>query len=160
MRDTLLPVALLGASLGLSTGLAPAGTIRICVLTLAAMAVTVGCVRGEVTDHILVPAWIAVALGAGTSWLPVHRRRHAMMLGLGCLSGGLAGTLPTASAGMSITVFASALTLAAAASAILFARGWILPARVVASWLVAIAALNVTLTLLPVTPGYLPDHLE
>jgi hypothetical protein len=146
MRDTLLPVALLGASLGLSTGLAPAGTIRICVLTLAAMAVTVGCVRGEVTDHILVPAWIAVALGAGTSWLPVHRRRHAMMLGLGCLSGGLAGTLPTASAGMSITVFAS--------------RGWILPARVVASWLVAIAALNVTLTLLPVTPGYLPDHLE
>jgi hypothetical protein len=32
--------------------------------------------------------------------------------------------------------------------------------KVVASWLVAVAVLAGTLQLLPVTPGYLPDHLE
>jgi len=30
----------------------------------------------------------------------------------------------------------------------------------VSSWVIAIAALAATLQLLPVTPGYLPDHLE
>jgi hypothetical protein len=32
--------------------------------------------------------------------------------------------------------------------------------KVLASWLVAVAILAGTLQLLPVTPGYLPDHLE
>jgi len=31
---------------------------------------------------------------------------------------------------------------------------------VVSSWLVAIAALTALLQFLPVTPGYLPDHVE
>ena len=32
--------------------------------------------------------------------------------------------------------------------------------KVVSSWVIAIAVLAATLQLLPVTPGYLPDHLE
>ena len=32
--------------------------------------------------------------------------------------------------------------------------------KVVSSWLIAVALLAVTLQLIPVTPGYLPDHLE
>jgi len=32
--------------------------------------------------------------------------------------------------------------------------------KVIASWLVAIALLGGALRLIPVTPGYLPDHLE
>jgi hypothetical protein len=32
--------------------------------------------------------------------------------------------------------------------------------KVVASWLMAVAVLAITLRLLPITPGYLPDHLE
>ena len=32
--------------------------------------------------------------------------------------------------------------------------------KVVASWLIAIAVLAATLQFLPVTPGYLPDHLD
>jgi hypothetical protein len=35
-----------------------------------------------------------------------------------------------------------------------------IPAKVVSSWLIAVAVLAATLQLLPVTPGYLPDHLE
>jgi hypothetical protein len=32
--------------------------------------------------------------------------------------------------------------------------------KVVSSWLIAVAVLAATLQLLPVTPGYLPDHME
>jgi hypothetical protein len=32
--------------------------------------------------------------------------------------------------------------------------------RIVSSWLIAVALLAATLQMLPVTPGYLPDHLE
>ena len=39
-------------------------------------------------------------------------------------------------------------------------RGLILVIKVVVSWLVAVTLLNAALRLLPVTPGYLPDHVE
>jgi hypothetical protein len=32
--------------------------------------------------------------------------------------------------------------------------------RVVASWLIAVAMLGAMLQFLPVTPGYMPDHME
>ena len=32
--------------------------------------------------------------------------------------------------------------------------------RVAASWLIAVAMLGALLQFLPVTPGYLPDHME
>jgi hypothetical protein len=32
--------------------------------------------------------------------------------------------------------------------------------KVISSWVIAVAALVATLELLPVTPGYLPDHLD
>ena len=39
-------------------------------------------------------------------------------------------------------------------------RGIALVLKVIASWLIAIAVLAALLHILPVTPGYLPDHLE
>ena len=39
-------------------------------------------------------------------------------------------------------------------------RGQLIVLKVLASWLVAVAMLGATLQLLPVTPGYLPDHME
>lgn len=35
-----------------------------------------------------------------------------------------------------------------------------IPVKVLSSWVIAVAVLAATLQLLPVTPGYLPDHLE
>jgi hypothetical protein len=40
------------------------------------------------------------------------------------------------------------------------ARNASIPVKVVSSWVIAVAVLAATLQLLPVTPGYLPDHLE
>jgi hypothetical protein len=37
---------------------------------------------------------------------------------------------------------------------------WPIVVKVASSWLIAIAVLAATLQLLPVTPGYIPDHLE
>ena len=45
-------------------------------------------------------------------------------------------------------------------ASIFVARRASIPVKVVSSWVIAIAALAATLQLLPVTPGYLPDHLE
>ena len=35
-----------------------------------------------------------------------------------------------------------------------------IPVKVLSSWVIAVAVLAATVQLLPVTPGYLPDHLE
>jgi hypothetical protein len=35
-----------------------------------------------------------------------------------------------------------------------------IPVKVMSSWVIAVAILAATLQLLPVTPGYLPDHVE
>ena len=42
----------------------------------------------------------------------------------------------------------------------LVARGASIAVKVASSWLIAIAILAATLPFLPVTPGYMPDHLE
>jgi hypothetical protein len=39
-------------------------------------------------------------------------------------------------------------------------RRVLLALRVIASWLIAVAMLGALLQFLPVTPGYLPDHME
>jgi hypothetical protein len=49
---------------------------------------------------------------------------------------------------------------------IFFPASWVvarygsIPVKVVSSWIIAVAILAATLQLLPVTPGYLPDHIE
>jgi hypothetical protein len=49
---------------------------------------------------------------------------------------------------------------------LLVAAAWLIKSdrsiviKIVASWLIAIAALAATLPFLSVTPGYLPDHME
>ena len=156
----MLASALLGTSLGLSAGLARTGGFAIVLLALSASVIAALSRGATPAEGVIDLAWFAIAATGVTIWLPVRIRNIAILVALGCISGTLAGTLPGASRVAAVMLFAVCLVLAAAASAILFARGWILPARVAASWLIAIAALNFALTLLPVTPGYLPDHLE
>lgn len=39
-------------------------------------------------------------------------------------------------------------------------RGGSIAVKIVSSWLIAVAILAATLQFLPVTPGYLPDHMD
>jgi hypothetical protein len=45
-------------------------------------------------------------------------------------------------------------------ASVLVARCGTVPVKVASSWIIAIALMAATLQLLPVTPGYLPDHME
>jgi hypothetical protein len=55
---------------------------------------------------------------------------------------------------------ASGLLLALLPAAWIANRRVLIALRVVASWLIAVAMLGALLQLLPVTPGYVPDHME
>jgi fatty acid desaturase len=55
---------------------------------------------------------------------------------------------------------AAGLLLALLPASLIADRRVLLALRVIGSWLIAVAMLGVLLQLLPVTPGYLPDHME
>jgi hypothetical protein len=55
---------------------------------------------------------------------------------------------------------AAGLLLACLPAAWVTNRRVLIALRVAASWLIAVAMLGALLQFLPVTPGYLPDHLE
>jgi hypothetical protein len=55
---------------------------------------------------------------------------------------------------------ATGLALASLPAAWITDRRVLIALRVVASWLIAVAMLGAMLQFLPVTPGYMPDHME
>jgi len=160
MRDPFLPILLLGAGAGLASCSTVRTIVGIGCGTLALYLLALISVPGRPpTDTLFVLAWIGVGVSAALAWLPPPSWmwiRIAVASLTGLLAGGLSGTSPAASA----PAFFGMLACAASVGVALSRRGWPLPPRIVASWLVAIAILNAALVVLPVTPGYLPDHLE
>jgi hypothetical protein len=65
-----------------------------------------------------------------------------------------AGVLPAA------LLFAATGLALASVPAAWADRRVLIALRVVASWLIAVAMLGAMLQFLPVTPGYMPDHME
>jgi hypothetical protein len=55
---------------------------------------------------------------------------------------------------------AAGLLLALLPASLIADRRVLLALRVIGSWLIAVAMLGVLLQFLPVTPGYLPDHMD
>lgn len=161
MREPHLALALLGVATGLTVGFGRKGGV---LLGAIALAVIVGAAlpppdsgRGE---SLLALAWGLIIIAAGSLWLPGHLRPHALNLVIAIASGGATGLLGRMAGGGTLGWFAVALAFSTVVSILLARKRWRLPIRVAAGWLVAIGALNATLTVLPVTPGYLPDHLE
>jgi hypothetical protein len=93
---------------------------------------------------------------ASATWLP--RAGAVVPVALACSAGAVAGSLWVAIP--SLLAFIAILALSTVMTAAVTRRGWALAPKVVAGWLLAVAALNATLAVLPVTPGYLPDHME
>ena len=161
MRGGATPPALLFAALGLSLAFAPSEarvpSLLSTLLTLGALLV-LPVPRGWLEGGYLA-CWVSVIATAASVHL-AHglSTRAAIVLSVNagiwanaatCLSGSplaLAEALPWV------------LTLWPASW--LMSRYGAIPVKVASSWLVAIAALAAVLQFLPVTPGYLPDHLE
>ena len=161
MRGGVLPPALLFAALGLALGFAPRRAWLPSLITLGSTLVVVTFVpvpHGGL-EAVFLGCWISVA-GTAAS---VQLARHINIYGAIALS-------------VNAGIWASAVVaLSGSRLDLLVALPWVLlflpaswfvsrrmpiPVKVVSSWVIAVAVLVATLQLLPVTPGYLPDHME
>jgi hypothetical protein len=161
VRGGALPPALVSLALGLALAFAPRGIWRLSLVTLTvtATALAIAPVPRGWLDCVFLGCWLSVAASAATVHLPGGLRPRwafAASLNAGFWSGAviaLSGSrldllkaLPCV-----LVLFPAALGLGSRA---------MIAAKVAASWLIAIAVLAATLQLLPVTPGYMPDHLD
>lgn len=161
MRDPSLPAALLCVSIGLMLGfrdrralLAAAGAM------MAAMALA-GAMTWTATSEgtLFLCAWLGVATAALCAWLP-KGAPAPVAIALATAAGAIMALLGGGRPAGGLFAMAALLMLAGATARLLVTHGRSLFVRVAAGWLLAVAVLNATLTILPVTPGYLPDHTE
>jgi hypothetical protein len=161
MRGGAVPPALLFAALGLALAFAPR---RAWPPSLLALCTTLGAfafvpVHRTWLEGVFLGCWISVIVTAAS----VHLKRGlsrsaAIMLSFN------AGMW--ASAVVSLSGSRIDLLKALPCVLILLPASWVvgryasIPVKVVSSWVIAVAILAATLQLLPVTPGYLPDHME
>jgi hypothetical protein len=148
-------------ALGLALAFAPRAVWRLSLvaLTVTATSFAIAPVPRGWPDWVFLGCWLSVAASAATVHLPgglTPRWAFAASLNAGFWSGAV-----IALAGSPLDLLKAlpcVLVLFPAASG-LGLRAMIV-AKVVASWLIAISVLATTLQLLPVTPGYMPDHLD
>jgi hypothetical protein len=161
MRAGVVPAALLFVALGLALAFAPRRAWAPSLLVLCAS-------LGAVTWLPPAPAWLDSAfLGC---WISVMATAASVHLVRG------PSVLTAFALAFNAGVWAAAVvSLSGSRVDLLKALPWLLivlpaswivrrydsvPVKVVSSWLIAIGALAATLQLLPVTPGYVPDHME
>jgi hypothetical protein len=157
---TLLP-ALLYTAVGLALAFAPrrAWKPSLAALTITTCVLVIVPLPSGWLQNIFLGGWISVAASAASVHLPRglnSRGAFALSVNAGLWSGGviaLAGSrldllraLPCA-----FVLLPAALTVDQRKPIIV---------KVVSSWLIAVAVLAAILRFLPVTPGYMPDHIE
>jgi hypothetical protein len=160
MRLGVVPAALLFVALGLALAFA-ARSAR--VASLLALVATLAVFTFVPVPHawlerVFLGCWIAVIATAAC----VHLRR------LGLFAALVLSVDAGIWASVVISLSGSRLDLLKALPCwlIIVPAAWVVrrydsvPVKVVSSWVIAVAVLAITLQLLPVTPGYLPDHME
>jgi hypothetical protein len=156
-----VPLALLFAALGLALAFAPrrAWVSSLLVLVASLSAVTFLTVPQNWLEGVFAGCWISVIATAVTV-LFFRRLSHAAALGLSFNAGFWASAVASVAASRLDLVMALAWLLILFPASRVVVRYGSIPIKVASSWIIAVAVLAATLQLLPVTPGYLPDHLE
>lgn len=161
MRGGALPPAILCAALGLALACGETKVPRLGVITAAIAALGAAGVRLPAgwTDAVFLGCWSSTALNSVRVHLVGPWGRTATLL-LCANTGIWAGAVISVAGRKTDLLWAlpCMLTLLPASWAV--RRGGSIAVKVVSSWLVAIAILAATLQFLPVTPGYLPDHMD
>ncbi|WP_443749807.1 hypothetical protein [Asticcacaulis solisilvae] len=160
MRGAVLPDALLAAAVGMALSFTPSRTARNSAAVMAAVAVAVALIPlpGLSADIVFAGCWLSVAVIAAS----VHLKGGLNIIIAAVLAAdaGLWQGLAThVSQGFVALGFALPVVLLVIPGRLLVRRGWGIGVKVVASWLIAIAALEFALNLVP-TPGYKPDHMD
>lgn len=161
MRGGALPPALLASSLALALAVSPAGGRWRCVVLFALTAASISMMPLPISwrEEVFGACWVSVIGTVATVHTPAVLKASLpswLSLNAGLWAGGV-----IAIAGSRLDVFNAVPCILLVGPA-----GWLvhrygsMPAKVAASWLIAIAILCAALPYLRVTPGYLPDHLE
>jgi hypothetical protein len=156
-----LPSSLLCAALGLALAVAPKRARASCfvALGLTATAVAFLPLPSGWRGMTLLGCWVSIIASAAS----VHLRGRLdarLAVGLSVNAGLWSGAI------IALTGLRTDLPVVLASALVFLPAAWITGRRLsivvktLSSWLIAIALLAATLQLLPVTPGYLPDHLE
>jgi hypothetical protein len=161
MRGGVVPPALLFLALGLALAFSPRRAWRPSLLALLATLGAGAFVRVPQTwlEGVFFACWISVIATAAS----VHLGRGLKTWAAIALS---LNAAVWASAVVSLSGSKLDLLKALPCVLIFLPAAWVvsryasIPVKVVSSWVIAVAVLAATLQLLPVTPGYLPDHLE
>jgi hypothetical protein len=161
MRGGVVPPALLFGALGLALAFTPrkawAPSLLALLATLAASKFLP--VPQAWLEGVFLGCWISVIVTAASVHL-VRGLSSPAAIALSVNAGVWASAV--------ISLSGSRLELLEALPCVLIflPASWVvgryasIPVKVVSSWVIAIAVLSATLQLLPVTPGYLPDHME
>ena len=170
MRGGALPPAILCTAIGLAlaSGSAEYRSQRLGVFTvvIAAGAVVIG--AGAVawsalptrwTDAVFLGCWSSTVINSMSVLMGRPLGRNAALL-LAANSGMWAGAVTAVAGRKTDLLLALPCTLTLLPASWVARRGGSIAVKVVSSWLIAIAILAATLQFLPVTPGYLPDHME
>lgn len=160
MRGAVLPDALLAAALGAALSFTQGRTARHSAMLMAVVAVIVALVPlpGLSADLVFGGCWLSVAVIAAS----VHLKGgpNGVVAAVLAADAGLWQGLAThVSQGFTALGLALPVVLVVIPGQLLVKRGWGIGMKVAASWLIAIAALEFALNLVP-TPGYKPDHMD
>jgi hypothetical protein len=111
------------------------------------------------TDAVFLGCWLSIAVNSALVYAP-RGPGSATALAISMNSGIWTGAVLALAASRRDLITALPWSLSMFPAAWTCRRHHRIVLKVAASWLIAIAALASTLELLPVTPGYLPDHME
>ncbi len=155
-----LPMFLLCVALGLTLSLAPrrAGWIGVAGLALSAILTTTFSYSTDWAEEVFVGLTLSVIATAALCYFrrgPTDR----WLLAAGINAGAWTGAFATLSDQRAALLLAVPLGVLIMLGGRLISSSYPIVIKVVASWIIAIAALSLFVSLLP-TPGYQPDHME
>jgi len=161
MRGGVVPPALLFVALGLALAFArrSAWTPNLLALVATLGAFTFLPVPQVWLEGVFLGCWISVIATAATVHL-VRGLGPCAALALSLNAGVWASAVVSLSGSRLDLLKALPCVLIFLPASWVVGRHGSIPVKVVSSWVIAVAVLAATLQLLPVTPGYLPDHME
>ena len=157
----MLPPALLLAALGLALAFAPRRVWGPSLLTLLVglAAFSLLPISRAWLEPAFLGCWISLIATAACVHL-VRGPSRWLALALSLNAGVWASAVVSLSGSPRDLLMALPCALVVLPASWLIGRGASIAVKVVSSWVIAVAILAAALQLLPVTPGYLPDHLE
>ncbi|MET0231312.1 MAG: hypothetical protein ABW186_10310 [Rhodanobacteraceae bacterium] len=156
-----LPALLVAAAFGIAVAYAPLASrwIGMLAFVVAATLIAFVPIPAGWSERVHLGCWIAIV----TCCIRIHfpgaiGTRGAVVLAIAAGAvGGSVDSLQNMRTGVALLALIATATCFASRAA---ASCMPLAPRILSSWLIAVALLAATLQSLPVTPGYLPDHLE